>query len=71
MQNRIDRLEGLVLSLMTSGGSQPGATAAAQAAINSSRSNSLSTGSELRLDPEGSDMIREEPEQVSKQIGIM
>ncbi|TKA82612.1 hypothetical protein B0A55_01381 [Friedmanniomyces simplex] len=80
MQNRIDRLEGLVLSLMANG--QPGAAAAAQAAINSSRSNSLSTGSELRLDPEGSDMIQEEPdgvrdgedsdvEQVSKQIGIM
>ncbi|KAK5694249.1 hypothetical protein LTR97_009871 [Elasticomyces elasticus] len=80
MQNRIDRLEGLVLSLMANG--QPGAAAAAQAAINSSRSNSLSTGSELRLDAEGSDMIQEEPEgapegddseveRVSKQIGIM
>ncbi|KAK0897242.1 hypothetical protein LTR91_004306 [Friedmanniomyces endolithicus] len=80
MQNRIDRLEGLVLSLMANG--QPGAAAAAQAAISSSRSNSLSTGSELRLDPEGNDMIEEEPdltregedsdvEQVSKQIGIM
>ncbi|KAK5117679.1 hypothetical protein LTR62_005102 [Meristemomyces frigidus] len=83
MQNRIDRLEGLVLSLMTNGGSQPGAVAAAQAAIHqTSRSNSLSTGADLRLDPEGSDMIQEEPEviqeegdseveQVSKQIGIM
>lgn len=82
MQNRIDRLEGLVLSLMTNAGAQPGGAAAAQAAINGSRSNSLSTGSDLRLDPEGSDMIREEPEgaregdesdveQVSKQIGIM
>ncbi|KAK4560808.1 hypothetical protein LTR86_005388 [Recurvomyces mirabilis] len=82
MQNRIDRLEGLVLSLMTNGASQPGSAAAAQAAIQTSRSNSLSTGSDLRLDPEGSDMIREEPdqiqeegdsevEQVSKQIGIM
>ncbi|KAK3115726.1 hypothetical protein LTR53_004647 [Teratosphaeriaceae sp. CCFEE 6253] len=83
MQNRIDRLEGLVLSLMANG--QPGAAAAAQAAITSSRSNSLSTGSDLRLDPEGNDMIQEEPdgvdgigngddsevEQVSKQIGIM
>lgn len=82
MQNRIDRLEGLVLSLMTNGGSQPGAAAAAQAAINSSRSDSLSTGSELRLDVGGSDMIREETdgqqgeedsevEQVSQGIGIM
>ncbi|KXL47363.1 hypothetical protein M433DRAFT_82246 [Acidomyces richmondensis BFW] len=84
MQNRIDRLEGLVLSLMTNGGSQGrgATTAAAQAAIDASRSNSLSTGSDLRLDPEGADMIREEKpqgqgeedsevEQVSKQIGIM
>ncbi|KAK3724881.1 hypothetical protein LTR37_000929 [Vermiconidia calcicola] len=80
MQNRIDRLEGLVLSLMTSG-SQQGGTAAAQAAIGASRSNSLSTGSDLRLDVEGSDLIREEGEngepddseveQMSKGIGIM
>ncbi len=80
MQNRIDRLEGLVLSLMGSG-SQPGGSAAAQAAISASRSNSLSAGSDLRLDVEGSDMIREEGEngegedsdveQVSKGIGIM
>ena len=78
MQNRIDRLEGLVLSLMTNG--QPSGTAAAQAAIHSSRSNSLSTASDLKLDPEGSDMIREEGEddqddteveEVSKGIGIM
>ncbi|EMC93665.1 hypothetical protein BAUCODRAFT_53895, partial [Baudoinia panamericana UAMH 10762] len=82
MQNRIDRLEGLVLSLMTNGGAQPGAAAAAQAAITSSRSNSFSTGSDHRLDAEGADMIREEPDgvhgeddsevdQVSKTIGIM
>ncbi|KAK5126921.1 hypothetical protein LTR85_008279 [Meristemomyces frigidus] len=85
MQNRIDRLEGLVLSLMTTGGGQPpsAARAAAQAAINPSRSNSLSTGSEMQpLDVEGSDMIKEEGphgqgeedsevEQVSEGIGIM
>jgi hypothetical protein len=80
MQNRIDRLEGLVLSLMTNG-SQSGGTAAAQAAISASRSNSLSTASEFRLDAGGNDMIREEGEngeaedsdveQVSKGIGIM
>jgi len=80
MQNRIDRLEGLVLSLMTSGGSQPGTAAAAQAAIRSSRSDGLGTGSEL--DVEGSDKIKEEMdgrqreddsevEQVSRGIGIM
>ena len=80
MQNRIDRLEGLVLSLMTSG-PQPSGTAAAQAAIHSSRSTSLSTGSDLRLDVEGSDLIKEEcegqaeddseVELVSRGIGIM
>ena len=78
MQNRIDRLEGLVLSLMTNGSQQDGA-AAAQAAISASRSNSLGTGSQL--DVEGADVIREEDdnvegedsevEQVSKGIGIM
>lgn len=79
MQNRIDRLEGLVLSLMTNGGPADGA-AAARAAVTASRSNSLSTASDLKLDVEGSDMIQEEDEngaddsevdQVSKGIGIM
>lgn len=78
MQNRIDRLEGLVLSLMTSG-SQPSSAATAQAAISNSRTNSLSTGSDLKLDPEGVDMIREENENgeesevegISRGIGIM
>ena len=80
MQNRIDRLEGLVLSLMTNG-SQSSGTAAAQAAISASRSNSLSTGSEFRIDTGSNDMIPDEVEngeaedseveQVSKGIGIM
>lgn len=79
MQERIDRLEGLVLSLMTSG-SQPATTSAAQAMIGDSRSNSLSTGSDLKLDPGGQDMIREEGEGgedesevegISRGIGIM
>lgn len=79
MQNRIDRLEGLVLSLMTTG-SQPGSAAAAQATIDMSRSNSLSGASDLRLDPGGADMIREEGEGgedesevegISRGIGIM
>lgn len=81
MQNRIDRLEGLVLSLMTSG-QAPSSTAAAQAAIDHSRSNSLSAASDRRLDREDRDMIREadedgnngddsEVDQVSRGIGIM
>ncbi|CZT22718.1 related to transcription activator protein acu-15 [Ramularia collo-cygni] len=81
MQNRIDRLEGLVLSLMTNGGSQPGATAAAQAAISGSRSDSIGVASDLRLDANGADMIPEESEErgedesevgdLSQSIGIM
>lgn len=81
MQNRIDRLEGLVLSLMTAGSSQPATTAAAQAVISDSRSNSTATGSDLRLDANGRDMIVEEGEDrgeeeseagdISRGIGIM
>jgi hypothetical protein len=62
MQNRIDRLEGLVLSLMTNGAQSAG-PAAAQAAI--SRSQSDSTGSAsypLDLDRDDDDMIKEEEE---------
>ncbi|KAH8593273.1 fungal-specific transcription factor domain-containing protein [Bisporella sp. PMI_857] len=62
MQNRIDRLEGLVLSLMTNGAQSAGPAAAA-AAI--SRSQSNSTGSlSFPLDAERGDdnMIREEEE---------
>nr|POF26319.1 putative transcriptional regulatory protein [Quercus suber] len=80
MQNRIDRLEGLVLSLMTSG-SQQGSTAAAHAAIEGSRREFVGSKSEVSLDREGSDMIREEDEngneddsevdQVSRGLGIM
>lgn len=62
MQNRIDRLENLVLSLMTNGAQAPGA-GAAQAAIQSSRSNSLSTSADQRsLDVDEEDMIKEDVE---------
>ena len=57
MQNRIDRLEGLVLSLMTNG-SQSAGPAAAAAAI--SRSQSDSVGSLPRELGEDDDMIKEE-----------
>jgi hypothetical protein len=77
MQNRIDRLEGLVLSLMTSGAS--GApTAIAQAAIAASRSESFSTASEPVSDHTPIDMITEEGEgeeseveNLSHGIGVM
>lgn len=62
MQNRIDRLEGLVLSLMTNG-SQSAGPAAAAAAISRSQSDSAgSSGYPLELDPEEDDMIKEEEE---------
>ena len=63
MQNRIDRLEGLVLSLMTNGAQSAG-PAAAQAAISRSQSDSAASGSaSYPLDMEGDDdMIKEEGE---------
>lgn len=75
MQNRIDRLENLVLSLMTNGSKAAGAVAA-HAIISSSRSNSIATpGPHARThDP---DSIREvegedsDIENVSQGIGIM
>ncbi|CAI6332154.1 unnamed protein product [Periconia digitata] len=74
MQNRIDRLEGLVLSLMTNGAQSAG-PAAAQAAI----AHSMSAGSEdNHFDMTGPDSIPEEDagdesevEHVTKSIGVM
>lgn len=73
MQNRIDRLEGLVLSLMTNG-SQSAGPAAAMAALsgNSSSISSAQPATDLDVDedahggPEESDT-----EQVTKSFGIM
>jgi len=64
MQNRIDRLEGLVLSLMTNGAQSVGPAAAA-AAISRSQSDAHSAGSTtfpLEQDREDDDMIKEEEE---------
>lgn len=62
MQNRIDRLEGLVLSLMTNG-SQSAGPAAAAAAISRSQSDSAgSSGYPLDVDHDEDDMIKEEEE---------
>ena len=80
MQNRIDRLEGLVLSLMTNGNSSAGPTAA-QAAIstNSSSIGSGSLGPNLDTELEDSqamddDDVREdesETDGVTKSFGIL
>jgi hypothetical protein len=62
MQNRIDRLEGLVLSLMTNGAQSAG-PAAATAAISRSQSDAAgSFTSPLGLDNEEDSMIKEEDE---------
>jgi hypothetical protein len=74
MQNRIDRLEGLVLSLMTNGAQSAG-PAAAQAAI----ANSLNSPMEQSFDPmQAPESIKEEEEgdeseveNVTKSIGVM
>ncbi|KAL4977720.1 fungal-specific transcription factor domain-containing protein [Aspergillus desertorum] len=72
MQNRIDRLEGLVLSLMTNGSHSEG-PAAAMAAISGTSS---STGSaqhvhELEIDDDSLNQDESETEQVTKSFGIM
>lgn len=78
MQNRIDRLEGLVLSLMTNGSQAPGA-AAAQQALSSAGAGSMSTGSLVspNIDESLDDMEEEmgedesETDKVTKSFGVM
>jgi hypothetical protein len=80
MQNRIDRLEGLVLSLMTNGNQAPGA-AAAQQVLNSAGAGSMSSGSlispnidESLDEMEEEDDIAEdesETDKVTKSFGVM
>jgi hypothetical protein len=68
MQNRIDRLEGLVLSLMTNGAQSAGPTAAA-AAISRSQSDSAgSTSYPVELDNDEDDMIKEEDEGENSEV---
>ena len=76
MQNRIDRLEGLVLSLMTNGSQSAGPTAASAAIAGVGTGSSMSGSSQGF--PRDVDSIQEEPEgnesdvdQVTKSIGIM
>ena len=68
MQNRIDRLEGLVLSLMTNGAQSAGPAAAA-AAISRSHSDSAASSS-LPYDQEyeNDDMIKEEGEEEESDV---
>ncbi|TVY82476.1 Fusarisetin A cluster transcription factor fsa6 [Lachnellula suecica] len=68
MQNRIDRLEGLVLSLMTNGAQSAGPAAAA-AAISRSQSDSAgSTSYPVELDNDEDNMIKEEDEGENSEV---
>jgi Fungal Zn(2)-Cys(6) binuclear cluster domain len=69
MQNRIDRLESLVLSLMTNG-SQSAGVAAAAAAL--SVNDSIGTSQELDQDEDTADAQEDsDTEQVTKSFGVM
>jgi hypothetical protein len=67
MQNRIDRLEGLVLSLMTNGAQSAG-PAAAQAAIAQSMS-SMSSDQQYDIGNMGSSMSNDAPESIAEEEG--
>jgi hypothetical protein len=69
MQNRIDRLEGLVLSLMTNGAQSAG-PAAAVAAINRSQSDSAGSSFPREVEQEDDDMIKEDDEDDSDVDGV-
>ncbi|KAJ8061756.1 hypothetical protein OCU04_009554 [Sclerotinia nivalis] len=69
MQNRIDRLEGLVLSLMTNGASSAGPAAAA-AAIHRSQSESAGSSYPPDVDQDDDDMIKEEGDEDSDVDGV-
>ncbi|RMZ83517.1 hypothetical protein DV737_g1626, partial [Chaetothyriales sp. CBS 132003] len=80
MQNRIDRLEGLVLSLMTNGSSSAGPAAATQAlsAGTAAATGSGSLGPNLDADPDGGQDSEgdardeeSETERVTKRFGIL
>jgi hypothetical protein len=80
MQNRIDRLEGLVLSLMTNGLQSAGPSAAA-AAVLSTGESSISSGQHLEGDMEETHMLDDgndetqgddsDTEKVTKSFGVM
>lgn len=71
MQNRIDRLESLVLSLMTNG-SQSAGPAAAVAAISGNDSiGSAQTSQDLELEDEVDGLEESDTEAVTKSFGVM
>lgn len=80
MQNRIDRLEGLVLSLMTNGPQSAGATAATRALSMSNSTGSMEYPHDVDVDGDDresgiikgeGDEAESETEQVSQSLGLM
>lgn len=82
MQNRIDRLESLVLSLMTNGAQSPGATAATRALSMTNSTGSMEYPQDVDVDVDGDNqkngMVKGEGEeaesetdQVSQSLGMM
>ncbi|KAF1992058.1 hypothetical protein K402DRAFT_78111 [Aulographum hederae CBS 113979] len=75
MQNRIDRLEGLVLSLMTNGAQSAGPAAAAAAIAGSMNSSSTDAGYDVEnpetIAEEMEDQDDSEVDHVTKSVGMM
>lgn len=78
MQSRIDRLEGLVLSLMTNGSQSAGATAATRALSMSTSTGSMEYPQDIDIEAQengtnkgGGEEIESETDQVSQSLGMM
>lgn len=72
MQNRIDRLESLVLSLMTNGSQSAGPVAAMAAISGNSSAGSAQHVNDVHIDEDGPGCPEEsDTEQVTKSFGIM
>lgn len=71
MQNRIDRLESLVLSLMTNGSQSAGPTAAVAAVSGNDSIGSVQTSQDLELDDEVDGLEESDTEAVTKSFGVM
>ncbi|KAH8692204.1 putative C6 transcription factor [Talaromyces proteolyticus] len=71
MQNRIDRLESLVLSLMTNGSQSAGPAAAVAALSGNDSIGSVPNSQDLELDDDVDGQEESETESVTKSFGIM
>ena len=78
MQSRIDRLEGLVLSLMTNGSQSAGPTAATRAISMSTSTGSIEYAQDVDVDAQengtnkgGGEEVESETDQVSQSLGMM